>query len=125
MIHLDTSAIIRFLTKDDPKKGAQVKKLIDSKKRLCIHDVVFPEIEYVLSGNTYNYQRDAILTAYMFLANKENIKVTKETKMAVEIYKNTKLDMADCIIVASSTGGELMSFDKDLLVAAKKVVDYK
>jgi predicted nucleic acid-binding protein len=44
-----------------------------------------------------------------------NISLTKEAREAITIFKNSKLDMADCIIAAYSMKGSLASFDKELL----------
>jgi predicted nucleic-acid-binding protein len=115
MLTLDTSALIRFFTNDIPEKAQEVKKIIESKEKIIIPDVVFPELEYVLFGKSYNATRAKILKAFEFLATQKNIIVSKEAKKAIEIYKATKLDIADCIIVASSLKNKLFSFDKQLL----------
>lgn len=42
----------------------------------------------------------------------------EEVKKALEIYSRTKLDIADCIIVAASETNKLLSFDKELVKIA-------
>ena len=115
MLILDTSALIRFFTNDIPVKAQKVKKVVQSKEKIKIPDVVFPELEYVLLGKSYNATKTKILKAFEFLALQKNIILTKEVRGAIEIYKETKLDIADCIIVASSLKNKLFSFDKQLL----------
>lgn len=115
MLTLDTSALIRFFTNDIPVKAQKVKKVVQSKEKIKIPDVVFPELEYVLLGKSYNATKTKILKAFEFLALQKNIILTKEVRGAIEIYKATKLDIADCIIVASSLKNKLFSFDKQLL----------
>ena len=115
MVTFDTSALIRFFTNDIPVKAQKVKKIIESKEKIIIPDVVFPELEYVLFGKSYNATRAKIIKAFQFLVTQRNIIVSKEVKKAIEIYKETKLDMADCIIVATSMENKLLSFDKKLL----------
>jgi predicted nucleic acid-binding protein len=117
MIVLDTSCLIRFLTKDDPKKASSVKKLIEGEKQLAIPDVVFPELEYVLQTETYNASRTNVLKSFKFLTTQKNIQVSKSVKIAVGLYENTKLDMADCLIAAAAINekGKMASFDNELL----------
>ena len=116
-ITLDTNTLIRFFTRDIEAKAQKVKKLLDSNNNLFIPDVVFPELEYILS-NGYNIDRTATLKFFKFLTSKNNIKSSKEAKRAVEIFSVSKFDMADCIIAASSFKGSLASFDKKLLQVA-------
>ncbi len=115
MIVLDTSALIRFFTNDISSKALLVKNLIESNQKLTIPDVVFPELEYVLLGNTYNASRENIYKAFRYLITRKNIVVSKDVMSAVEVYKKTKLDIADCIIATTSFKNELFSFDKGLL----------
>jgi len=111
---VDISALVRFLTDDIPQKATLVEKLFKDEKDIFIPDVVFPEMEYILIQK-YNFPREKILDIYTFLSSRENINVTKETKNAITIFKNSKLDMADCIIAACSMKGSLASFDNGLL----------
>lgn len=113
-IAIDTSALIRFFTRDIEEKAQKVKKLLDSDFDIFIPNVVFPELEYVLI-KVYGLKREDLDTYFKFLTSKNNLKTTKDIKVAVEIYEKTKLDMADCIIAAESLKGLLASFDKDLL----------
>jgi len=113
-ITIDTSALIRFFTRDIEEKAQKVKKLLDSDTNIFIPNVVFPELEYVLI-KTYGVKREDLDTYFKFLTSKNNLKTTKDIKVAVEIYQKTKLDMADCIIAAESLKGLLASFDKVLL----------
>ncbi|MBI4991546.1 type II toxin-antitoxin system VapC family toxin [Candidatus Gottesmanbacteria bacterium] len=114
MIFLDTNTLVRFFTNDDKIKVAKVKSLLENEKVIYVSDVVFPEIEYVLS-NFYNTSRDSIITAFQFIASLQNIKLPKYMKIAIAFYEKTKLDMADCIIAAESLKGRLASFDEKLL----------
>lgn len=117
-IVLDTSALVRFFTRDIEKKAQKVKKLLESDTDIFIPDVVFSELEYILIKK-YGLPRSKVIESYHFLITQENIKKSIYIKKAVEIYQKTKLDMADCIIAAQSMGGSLASFDKKLLKAPK------
>lgn len=114
MVVLDTSALVRFFTQDIKSKARQVRELLDSERELVIPEAVFPELEYVLGGY-YDQPRKVLVRGFEFLTKKVNVVTGKEIKKAVEIYKNTGLDMADCLIAARSIGGKLASFDKGLL----------
>src|SRR3989304_8991911 len=98
MVTFDTSALIRFFTNDIPPKANQVREIFESKEKITIPDVVFPELEYVLLGKSYNATRTKILKAFEFLATQKNVSVSPIIKKALDLYKKTSLDMADCII---------------------------
>ena len=83
-------------------------------QKITIPDVVFPELEYVLLGKSYNATRTKILKAFEFLATQKNVNVSPIIKKSMDLYKKTSLDMADCIIVATSLDNQLLSFDKKL-----------
>ncbi len=121
-IVLDTNTLIRFFTNDMPDKAQQVRELLESDNKLVIPEVVFFELEYILKG-TYLVQKDKIIEIFMFLLGQKNIKVEPKVRQAVEIFKESKLDMADCIIAAASFKGELASFDQELL-RIKKIKPY-
>ncbi len=114
MVYLDTSSLIRFFTNDEPQKANKIKTLLEKEKEISIHPVVFPELEYVLSGN-YGVNRKEIAKIFRFLTSRPNIKLSPEISKAVEVFEKTKLDMADCLIAATSLKGKLASFDKKLL----------
>lgn len=122
MVYLDTSALIRFFTNDEPQKALQVKKLLEKEKKIYISEVVFPELEYVLAG-VYQSSRVKIITVFNFLASRKNIKLNPNIQKAIEIFETTTLDMANCLIVSGSLKGKLASFDKKLL-SVKSVNKY-
>jgi predicted nucleic-acid-binding protein len=113
-VTVDTNSLIRFFTRDIEGKAQKVKKLLESQPDVFIPDVVFPELEYILL-KAYGINRKDLTLYYKFLISNNNIKTTPEVKKAVEIFQNSTLDMADCIIAAQSSKGLLASFDKDLL----------
>ena len=121
-VYLDTSALVRFFTKDNLKKAKTVKELLEKEKKIIIPEVVFPELEYVLK-KLYKAKKGKIISAFKFLISYPNIKINQSIKKAVELFENTKLDMADCLIAVYSSKGKLASFDKKLL-AAKGVKPY-
>lgn len=120
MVLLDTSALIRFFTKDIESAAKDVRSIIEKEPQIKIPDVVFPELEYVLFGKTYNASRSKILKAFRFLASRRNILLSREVKSAIDLYSKTNLDIADCIVVSSSGGCKLISYDKTFLKTKQK-----
>ncbi len=113
-IILDTNTLVRFFTNDIPEKAREVKNLFEKGEDLFIPDVVFPELEYVL-GMQYAVSRAELIEKFEFLAAQEYITISSEVKRSLSLYTSSKLDMADCIIAASSLKGKLASFDRELL----------
>ncbi len=113
MIYIDTNALIRYFTYDDPKKARIVAKYIDSDAKLVLADVVFVEIEYVLQKQ-YGVTRSELGAHYDFMLNRFSCE--RHMPLAVATYARTKLDMADCIIAAQSVLGksQLLTFDSTL-----------
>lgn len=116
MIVLDTSALVRFFTNDIPSKAVSVRQLIESEQPLLIPDVVFPELEYVLMKLTKNSSRNKLLRVFQYLISRKNIHVSQNMIRAVEFYQTSRLDMADCLIVAAvGHKNQLASFDRSLI----------
>lgn len=117
MVFLDTNSLIRFFTNDIPPQAQKVKKIFDSEKVIIIPEVVFPEIEYVLTQG-YKVDRTKLIELFNFLISQKNIKMSVFVKKAVKIFEQTDLDIADCIIISHSQKGKLASFDKKMLGVA-------
>lgn len=111
---LDTNSLIRYFTNDIPEKAEKVKNLLENENHIIIPDVVFPELEYVLTEN-YQVGKTDLVKIYRFLTSRSNIKLPLHVERAVDIFECSKLDMADSIVAAISLNGTLASFDKDLL----------
>ena len=114
MIYLDTSALIRFFTKDDLIRAKKVKELLLKESEVLINDVVYPELDFVLR-KVYKLQRNDVATAYRFILSCPSVSYSKIIPDAVVLYETTNLSMADCIIASESLKGQLASFDKELL----------
>ncbi|MBI2103428.1 PIN domain-containing protein [Candidatus Woesebacteria bacterium] len=121
MVVLDTSSLIRFFTNDIPEKALRIKEILDKENKIYIPQVVFPELEYVLLGKTYRSDRKKVLLAFQFLISRKNITVEREVSVAVSIYEKSKLDIADCIVVAYHQKGKLISFDEELVKCVRKL----
>ena len=118
LIVLDTNSLIRFFTNDIPDKAKKVKDLLEKEKNVSIPEVVFPELEYVLLEQ-YKISRKQIIEIFRFLSSQKNIRLSLLVKKAINIYEDSKLDFADCLIASYSLKGKLASFDKELLELGK------
>lgn len=114
MTVLDTSALVRFFTNDDKAKAAKVKQILESNEKLVVPDVVLPEVEYVLT-KLYSTKKPQLIEIFHFLATHKHIKISPQAKVAINIFANSQLDMADSLILAVSLKGELLSFDQELI----------
>lgn len=125
MIVFDSSALIRFFTNDDIKKASEVARLLESPVKKLVPNVVFTEIEYVLLG-VYKAKRSQVIKAFIFLSSLKNSIHGEYLQTAISIYKNTKLDMADCFVVSSAieNEAELISYDYELTKVFDKLKDY-
>lgn len=125
LIYLDTNIIIRYLTRDIEKQAQFAKNLIESDRNLFIPDVVFPEVSYILTSQ-YKGKRMEIADSLVSIVSRSNIKCNKYIVLALTLYKKTKNDIADCIIVAQSLEktSQLATFDK-MLFKIDNVIQFK
>lgn len=125
LIYLDTNIIIRYLTRDIEKQAQFARNLIESDKDLFIPDVVLPEVSYILTSQ-YKGKRVEIANSLVSIVSQSNIKCNKYILFALALYKETKNDMADCIIVAESLQkpSQLATLDKNLL-KIENVIGFK
>ena len=105
---LDTSVILRFLSKDDPDKSAIFLKLIEkaeqSKSAYLIPDMVIAEMVFTLAGKYYNYSRPDIASLVMSLAALPQIQLEDRSAMidAVNVYASSALKFGDAVILAKA-----------------------
>jgi predicted nucleic-acid-binding protein len=115
MITLDTSALIRYLVKDDLAKSDKVRELLKSGQKLQVPDVVILEINFILIKK-YSSTKQAVCEGIEFIFSLANVKASDEIKKAAKIYKTNSLSLADCLIIAGlEANSQLASFDKKLL----------
>lgn len=114
MIVIDTNALIRFFVNDDHSKAEKVRVMLETEDQVTIPDVVFPEIEYVMM-KVYGLSRNHVVEAYQYISQLPKFKYSKKVSKALSLFKNTSLDMADCIVATHSYDQILASFDQKLL----------
>ena len=125
LIYLDTNIIIRYLTRDIEKQAQLAKNLIESDKGIFVPDVLFPEVSYILVSQ-YNGKRFEIADSLVSIVSRSNIKCNKYIVLALTLYKKTKNDLADCIIIAQSLEkpSQLATFDKKMF-KIDNVIEFK
>lgn len=114
MIVLDTSALIRFFTRDDEVKALKVKKLLESDGELLLIDAVLLELIFTLT-KFYKLSKTQLLEILRYLISRSNIKVSNETRRALTLYENNNLSITDCLVMVYGEGNKIASFDERLV----------
>ena len=114
MIVLDTSALIRFFTRDDEAKAIKVKKLLESSEELLLIDAVFLELVFTLI-KVYKTPKKEILEIAQYLLSRSNIEVSLEIRKAIKIYEDRNVSITDCLVMVYAKGNKVASFDEKLL----------
>lgn len=120
---LDTSVIIRYLTRDNLEHYKISRDFFDLVKlgrvRAYLEQTVFTEIVFVLSSKSYQVPKEEICNAlYDLLIYKGIYNPEKEVLLeGLNIYATNNLSIVDSIIAAKAQfeGAEIESFDKELL----------
>ncbi|MEI6728350.1 MAG: PIN domain-containing protein [bacterium] len=118
---LDTNVYLSFFTSRDKSQYeialGYINKLQDQKIKINLPELIIAEIIYILHDH-YNFERQKITEALQSLIAEENLIVGKKEVVlsSLDYFESTKLDFADCFILALSEAEncELVSFDKKL-----------
>ena len=76
MIALDTSALLRYLTNDDPPLARQVADLLEGEHPVAISSLVLLEAAHALRGAHYGRDNPAVADAFIELLGHENVVLT-------------------------------------------------
>jgi predicted nucleic acid-binding protein len=124
MILVDTNIIVRLLAKNNLEQYSQSLRFfqqIENKKIIgVIIPEVIPEVIYVMTSKIigYNMDRIELCQRLTLLLSFQNLKLlSKDIHFeAFEIYKSSKLDYIDCLLIANSNknNDQIYSFDKEL-----------
>jgi predicted nucleic-acid-binding protein len=115
---LDTSVILRFLTRDDPQKAARARRLLlESDEDLLITDGVFIELVFGLE-KLYGWSKAEISAALGKLLSSRRIDFTNREVMlqALVLYREHSAPFVDAYQVAlgRSIGAEgIYTYDSD------------
>ena len=110
---IDANVILRFLLRDNVEMAEISKEVI--KNGAYTRTEIIAEVVYVLES-VYDMSRNDI--SEFLVAALKVIKIEDKDAFikAVDIYKDTKLDFVDCIIIGRNhvLREEVFSFDKKL-----------
>ena len=119
---LDTNVLIRYLISDDKKQAQVAEKAIqevtDANDSLMLCNVVLAETVWVLE-DIYQLSKTEILVLLdkVFSTAQFAIEDRDIARQALEDFRNSKADFADCLIGRKnrSLGGDkTFTFDQDL-----------
>lgn len=112
---LDTNCLLRYLLEDIPKQASLVAKTIQ--EGACTSPEFLAECVYVLTGAIYKFSREDTAEALLALLDDIDCDRTASMKRALEIFRESHLDFADCILAARHQIEEIpvLTFDKKLL----------
>lgn len=113
MIVLDTSALIRFFTRDDEVKAKKVKDLLESDQELLLIDAVLLELVFTLM-KYYRLPKIELLEVIKYLMSRPNIKTDTQLNKAVNIFAENNISITDSLVVARGEGNKIASFDEKL-----------
>jgi len=122
MYGLDTNALIRYLTRDDPaqyaKSAAFIRAATDRGERFLINTAVLCELVWALA-TTFDYSREEIAGALeqMFATAQFDIERLDEARQALGDFRSTKAGFSDALIgrINRALGAEhTVTFDRDL-----------
>jgi|SRR5262245_1269351 len=122
MIGLDTTVLVRYLTRDDPAQYAKAARFIDAAadrgEQFLVNTAVLCELVWVL-GTAYDYSREEIARALeqIFATAQFDIERLDDARRALSDFRVTKADFSDALIgrINRSLGAEhTVTFDRDL-----------
>jgi len=123
MKFLDSNVILRYLTRDDPKKAEDCYELFQKVKRgeieLTTCEAVIAEVVYVLSSHSlYNLPRDEICSLLLPIINLYGLKIPQKRLyiLALDIYASKNIDFEDALSFAHMEKRqikEIYSYDSD------------
>lgn len=130
MIGLDTNALIRLLTQDDPAQAARVAQRLEPfdtvPESVLLNNIVLVETLWTLR-RVYGFDRKAMqdLLAQLLSAQTFRFENREVTSKAAALFSSTAADFSDCLIAVQNAhmGCDLtLSFDKAMAKLPQVVV---
>jgi predicted nucleic acid-binding protein len=118
-VSLDTNALLALILPDREKERQAVTKILTT--NVCnVSDIVFPEIEYVLSKE-YGMPRTDIATSLRIVTSTENISCNKALlNRALPLYEaKSALSFVDCCLVHHA----FLNYATPLYTSDKKLIN--
>ena len=122
-VSIDTNACLRFLLDDIPEQAAQTEQKIDAGVAYLTPEVL-AECAFVLE-RVYELPRSEIANGLNALVDAMICDLEDVYSRAINIFEeDEKLDMVDSMLIARKvvSGDDLLTFDKDMLKALKRMV---
>lgn len=106
MIGLDTSALVRYLTDDEPNAARRVAELIEGEEEVGIPALVLLEAIHVLRGSPYRRANPELADALVDLLARDNIRLlgldAELASVAIRhVRDRSARHLADALIAAS------------------------
>jgi predicted nucleic-acid-binding protein len=123
VIALDTSVIVRVLTRDDPEQTVVASRAMDA-EHLWVCKTVLLETEWVLR-HRYKLKREVVQGAFRKLLGYRRLEVEDRAVVGRALsWYSQGLDFADALHLASSRAAlQFVTFDRELAGAAPKIQD--
>lgn len=123
---VDANIFIRLLIPENQSLFAESKEFLEragaGKIRLLVPQIIIFEINYTLT-KYYHFEKKRVAEALESIVNNNSLEVESQSIFggAVEVYKDTNLDLTDCFLIEKSRldGIGIKSFDKKLNKYAK------
>jgi len=122
MIAVDTSLLVRLLTKDDPSQAKRAAKIMKSDD-IFIPKTVMLETEWVLR-HAYGIDKGAITKGFQKMMGLPNVSVEDQQTIfqAISWYESG-LDFADSLHLGSSMKADkFVTFDNAFIKKARKLI---
>ncbi|MFO8065930.1 MAG: PIN domain-containing protein [Spirochaetota bacterium] len=121
---LDANVVLRYLLNDVPDQAEYAASVIE-RETVMIPNEVLAEVVYVLSG-VYGAERVDIAKSLTELLSYRTVRSpdTDAALTAFEQFASSQLDFVDCLLLgAAASGAEVITLDKSLSTALKKLAD--
>ena len=122
-VNIDTNACLRFLLDDIPEQAAQIEQKIDAGVAYLTPEVL-AECAFVLE-KVYELPRSEIANGLNALVDVMICDSKDVYRRAIKVFEEEgKLDMVDSMLIARKVvcGDDLLTFDKDMLKALKRML---
>jgi len=110
---IDANVILRYLLADIPEQWEAASAVIESGAYTI--PMIIAEVVYVLQG-VYNVPREKIAETMIRLLQTVSVVEPRIIACALELYRISALDFADCTLIAYNhvDGADVFSFDRKL-----------
>jgi len=125
MLAIDTSVIVRYLTKDRPDEAERARALIDG-GQVFVASTVLLETEWILRS-VYGFERKRVVAVLRAFAGLDHVRL-EEPDMAAQAlaWADAGMDFADGLHLAKAAACEgFATFDRRFGRAAAKLTGIK